>query len=298
LAKRLEQKKELGLHDHRGQGGGVKPRLNKEQKEQLKQVLTDETDFWTCGEIRTLVQKRFSITYSKRQIQRLLRLMGMFCYKPQPRDYRQSPQHRQQLNQRLQAVADVLGMGTKKLDNIAIGFADESTFQLFSNSARMWSFHKERIRKVNTTKTKQNCFGFYAIRGKSLLIPIKKGNEQTFLAMLDKIKEQHLAYDGIILIWDNHKAHITSAIEQKAHILGISIVNLPTYSPNLNPIERLWKSIKAKLAEYGFIENLTHLNQILEEAFEMASKSLAFAKKWVDDFWNTIFWKSPISCSN
>lgn len=224
--------------------------------------------------------------------------MGMFCYKPQPRDYRQNPEHKEQLSQRLKAVADVLGMGTKNLDKMVIGFADESTFQLFSNSARMWSFHKERIRKVNTTKTKQNCFGFYAIRGKSLLIPIKKGNEQTFLTMLDKIKEQHLEFDGIILIWDNHKAHTTPAIEQKAYILGISIVNLPTYSPNLNPIERLWKSIKTKLAEHGFIENLSQLNQLLEDAFQTASKSLSFAKKWVDDFWNVLFWKSPISYSN
>jgi hypothetical protein len=107
-------------------------------------------------------------------------------------------------------------------------FADESTFQTYGNSARLWSFHKGLIRKENTNLTKQNCFGFYAIRGKSLLITIKKGNEQTFLAMLDKIKEQHLAYDGIILVWDNHKAHTTPDIEQKAHLLGISIVNLPT----------------------------------------------------------------------
>ena len=75
---------------------------------------------------------------------------------------------------------------------------------------------------------RQNCFGFYAVRGKSLLIPIEKGNEETFLKMLDKIKEQHLDYDGIILIWDNHPAHITPAIERKAAILGICIVNLPT----------------------------------------------------------------------
>ena len=33
-------------------------------------------------------------------------------------------------------------------------------------------------------------------------MPIEKGNEQTFLAMLNKIKEQHLQYDEIILIWD------------------------------------------------------------------------------------------------
>ncbi|MDR6562138.1 transposase [Arcicella sp. BE140] len=112
--------------------------------------------------------------------------------------------------------------------------------------------------------------------------------------MLDKIKEQHLHYDGIILIWDNHKAHTTPAIEQKAYLLGISIVNLPAYSPNLNPIERLLKVIKTALSEAGFIENLQQLNQLIDKAFKKATNSVSFAKKWIEYFWNVIFWKNPI----
>lgn len=150
---------------------------------------------------------------------------------------------------------------------------------------------------MNTSKTKQNCFGFYAIGGKSLLIPIQQGNEETFLIMLDKIKEQHLEFEGIILIWDNHPAHLTPAVERKAAILGIYIVNLPTYSPNLNPIESLWKTIKEQIGTNGVIANLAQINQILNEAFDQASKSLSFAKKWIDDFWNPIFWICPIICS-
>ena len=193
-------------------------------------------------------------------------------------------------------------MDTKKLENMSIGFADESAFQTYGNSSRLWSFGKRLIRKENTNRTKQNCFGFYAIRGKSLLIPVKKGNEQTLLAILDKIKEHQLNYDGIILIGDNHKAHSTPAIEQKAYLLGISIVNLPTYSPKgfaarLNLIEKLWKSIKTVLAEAGFIESLQHLNQLIDNAFQKASDSLSFAKKWIEDFWNVVFWKSSIQFS-
>lgn len=35
----------------------------------------------------------------------------MYCYKSQPRDYRQHPDHIQKFSERLKAVADVLGMG-------------------------------------------------------------------------------------------------------------------------------------------------------------------------------------------
>lgn len=223
--------------------------------------------------------------------------MGMYCYKPQPRDHRQPSNHTDQLSQRLQAVADVLGMGTKDLSQIAIGFADESTFHTYGNAARLWSFHKGRIRPVNTNRTRQNCFGFYAIRGQSLLVPIGRGNEENFLAMLDRIKASHLAYEGVILIWDNHPAHLTPAIERKAHKLGIYLVNLPTYSPNLNPIERLWKVIKRRLGEVDLIANVCVLNELIAESFKEASAGFCFAKKWIEDFWNVIFWKSPIPCS-
>jgi len=173
----------------------------------------------------------------------LLRAMGMYCYKPQPRDYRQSPQHKEQLSQRLQAVADVLGMGTKNLEKVAIGFGDESSFQSFSNSARMWSFHKGKIRKVNTTKTKQNCFGFYAIRGKSLLVPIKRGNEVTFSAMLDKIKEQHLDYvletNSVILLRNTVMYAIRSIASEdstaQAALCFLIFLSQPT--PEIQPSE-------------------------------------------------------------
>jgi transposase len=82
-----------------------------------------------------------------------------------------------------------------------------------------------------------------------------------------------------------------------AAILGICIVNLPTYSPNLNPIERLWKAIKEEIGTNGVIANWVQLNELLQDAFTKASKSLSFARKWIDDFWNPIFWNSTIICS-
>lgn len=112
--------------------------------------------------------------------------------------------------------------------------------------------------------------------------------------MLDKVKASPVAYQGIILIWDNHPAHLTPAIDGKAHKLGIHLVNLPTYSPNLNPIERLWKVIKRRLCEQDLIANVSVLNELMAEAFKEASAGFSFAKKWIDDFWNVIFWKSPI----
>jgi len=74
-------KKETGLENHQGQGGGSKARLSKEHKQDLKQTL-DQEDSWTIGQIRHLVKKQYGVSYGPRQMQRILRQLRLYwtCY--------------------------------------------------------------------------------------------------------------------------------------------------------------------------------------------------------------------------
>lgn len=63
--------------------------------------------------------------------------MNLYHYKPQPRDYRQSPTAEQQLSTVLQATADALVLRGGSLADFAIGFADEFAPQLHHNRARL-----------------------------------------------------------------------------------------------------------------------------------------------------------------
>lgn len=294
----MEWKKEVGLVAHQGQGGGAKPRLKKEQKKLLKQVLIKEGKFWTLGRIRNLVLERFGVSYGKRQMQRILRQLGMYCYKPQPRDYRQSSAAEQQLKDKLQAVFDVLMMKEKDISNLCIGFADESSPQLHANSSRLWCFQKGLHKQVNTDRKKQNNFGFYALKGNSLILPIQKGNEATMLDALGQIKIANPQASNIIVIWDNHKAHLTKKVNQLAFTLGIVLVNLPAYSPNLNPIERIWKQVKRAISEEVVIENIEKLQQIIDATFRQCSQKISFAESWIENIFNTVFKNYPIAFSD
>ena len=44
----------------------------------------------------------------------------------------------------------------------------------------------------------------------------------------------------LVVIWDNAPCHTAKVVKAKAAELGIELVYLPGYSPDLNPIERLW----------------------------------------------------------
>ena len=78
---------------------------------------------------------------------------------------------------------------------------------------------------------------FLSVNLKQQLLP------GTFENMLNEIKS---AYVGIpiTIVLDNAMYQRCKAVTEKAVELGIELMFLPTYSPNLNLIERLWRFVK------------------------------------------------------
>ena len=67
-------------------------------------------------------------------------------------------------------------------------------------------------------------------------------NAQSVCALLRKLKER---FQGpITLVLDNAKYQRCTLVQELAAVLGIELLFLPPYSPNLNLIERLWKYTK------------------------------------------------------
>ena len=51
----------------------------------------------------------------------------------------------------------------------------------------------------------------------------------------------------LVVIWDNAPCHIARVVTAHAEELGIEVINLPWYSPDLNPIERLWEWMRQEV---------------------------------------------------
>ncbi|WP_135389585.1 transposase [Methanolobus halotolerans] len=79
---------------------------------------------------------------------------------------------------------------------------------------------------------------------------IKKEKNSRLLQRLYFIKFRYLgdsvqiATGRIVIIIDKFRAHHTKKTVAKAQEPGIELLFLPPYSPNLNPIESIWKSVK------------------------------------------------------
>jgi len=136
--------------------------------------------------------------------------------------------------------------------------------------------------KKNTTRLKANTFGFYAINGKSVIDFKEHSKKEDVCEFLEKIREENPC-KPIIVILDNFRSHWANKTRETAGKLDIILVFLPPYSPDLNPIEFIWKSIKRELSHL-LIRTVDELKNVIRECFNRFSKKLSYARKWIGEF--------------
>ena len=134
----------------------------------------------------------------------------------------------------------------------------------------------------NTDYIKANAFAFYSINGSNLIDFMGSSKAEDVCEFLEKIVEQNPG-KRIILILDNSRSHHADKTVKKARELKITLVFLPPYSPDLNPVEFIWKTIKREVS-VRFIQSKEHLRDIIKNEFMKVEKSLSFAKKWIETF--------------
>jgi transposase len=75
-----------------------------------------------------------------------------------------------------------------------------------------------------------------------------------------------------LLIWDNAPPHQGRVARGAAEALGIEIVKLPFRSPELNPLEDLWRSLKAVVAANRAYESVEELAERAVDYFDSLSE--------------------------
>ena len=70
------------------------------------------------------------------------------------------------------------------------------------------------------------------------------------------------------VIWDNASFHQSWEIQQLIESAGCRLLFLPPYSPDLNPIERFWSALKARIRR--LLTDALSLDEAIDQAFKMA----------------------------
>jgi transposase len=75
-------------------------------------------------------------------------------------------------------------------------------------------------------------------------------DREVFLAYLDEVLCPKLR-PGHVVVMDNLSAHKVDGVASRIQARGASVLYLPPYSPDLNPIEKAWSKLKSALRAEG-----------------------------------------------
>jgi transposase len=92
-------------------------------------------------------------------------------------------------------------------------------------------------------------------------------NAESFCQLLYELYNQNYK-QPISLILDNAKYQKCELVTKTAYLLGIELLYLPSYSPNLNIIERLWKWLKKDCLYCRYYEKFNFFKKAIDNSLE------------------------------
>lgn len=197
---------------------------------------------WTCDMIRELIARRFGVKLSRTSVNRLLAQLGLSAQRPLWRAYQQNPQAVERwLKDEYPAIRE-----EARKRGADIYFGDEAGVRSDHHAGTTWGA-RGRTPVVSSTGAR---FGFNMIsaispRGTLRFMVVEgKVGAATFIAFLKRLL--HGAAKPVYLIVDGHPSHKAKAVNRFVEAMSgkLKLFLLPGYSPELNPDELVWNSLK------------------------------------------------------
>ncbi len=229
---------------------GAEPKLNKEDKKQVISWLRKsamefgfETPLWDCKRIQRVIKKELNKRIAISNLWENLRRWNLTPQKPEKEALEKNPE----------AVKIWLKKEWPKIENhrrrwqAMLYFQDESGVSLIPVLGKTWA-PKGKTPKIKVTGNRGGLCVTSAISPAGRMVfRIEKDtiHAEEHIDFLKQIMRQH-PHRKIIVIEDNAKPHIAGEVKNfvRDNKNKIAVYYLPTYSPDLNPDEKVWKYLK------------------------------------------------------
>jgi transposase len=124
--------------------------------------------------------------------------------------------------------------------------------------------------KTTGSRTRLNIVGAIDLNNISAAIVNRydKVNSETMQAFFETIRQQYPPKKAIHLILDGAGYHRAKDLKEKAEELNIKLYYLPPYSPNLNPIERLWKVMNEHVRNNRYFSTAKQFREQIDDFFQ------------------------------
>lgn len=215
-----------------------------------------KAEYWNTTVLGKLIKQNYNVEYKSKKPLYLLFESAKFTY------HKPGQQYRNRNQARIDAwVAENTLIIKEHLEtpNTVVFVGDEMVLSTQTTSQKVWLPANEYPKvDVSNKRANRSVYGFLNIAsGVEHAFKTEYQNGITTCAVLDKLCALYLD-KNIVIVWDNASWHRSEEVRKWLGVTKhkIKLMAFPTYSPELNPQEHVWKAGRSSVTHNQFIENI------------------------------------------
>ena len=228
-------------------------KLNESEEIKLDIDLNNKI-FASTKEVVTHIKKKFKVEYSISGCNNLLHRLGYSFKKAKGVPGKAKKQ----------AQEDFILMYNTIKDDAKVYFGD-ATHPLHNTVLSSGWIKKGQEKEVftNSGRSRVNIYGAISLHGEDVITrSYDTINQFSVCHFLKALRARNPNGEKLYFILDQGPSNKAHSVSTLAAELNIEIVFLPAYSPNLNPIERLWKFFKKKVLYNRYYEKFKDFKEV------------------------------------
>lgn len=256
-------------------GGGRPARLTATQKKRLCELIDAgpqaagfETACWNSIIIQLMIERQFGVLYSRFYVCQLLRNLGYSFQKARfLSDHLDEVRRQKWLREEWPQI-----LKEAKRRKALILFGDEASFPQWGSLSYTWARrgHQPEI-KTSGKRKGYKVFGlieYFSGRFFHEGIEGKFTSESYQAFLLQRVLAK--TTEALFLIQDGAKYHTSKSTRAffAAHRERLTVFQLPSYSPDYNPIEYLWRNIKKRATHDKYFPTFADLTTSVDRALD------------------------------
>ena len=221
--------------------------------------------FWTTTLLANFIKRIYGIRYKSKTSYYLLFKEARFTYHKPGRKYhkrndKEVLKWRRKTRKKLQKAW--------KDPNMVILAEDELILSTQTTFQKVWlPVNKYPKVEISNTRKNRSVYGFLNLKtGKQVAYSTERQNMEETTKVLKRLRRSYPKNDNhgiktkgkkLLILWDNAGWHRGSLVQEFIKKDGkIEVIYFPTYSPEENPQEHVWKEARSQVTHNRFIENI------------------------------------------
>lgn len=200
---------------------------------------------WTLRGLQRWVQEHYGYTYCIETLRKALHRLGWRWKKARKLLARANTLQRLLFLMQLEPLLAQAQQG-----QLILAYIDEAHIHCDCDLGYAWGPRGQPLLIHSTSpglSYKSSFYGVYLFPlGRVHIWPAPCANTEHTLEMLTRLRQDY-PEQRLMVVWDGASYHRAASVREHAAALGIALLPLPGYSPDLMPVEALWRWLRQEV---------------------------------------------------